>query len=209
MTRIGDLIRETRERRGYGLRQLAGMAGVSPATICKIEGGERPQPEPGTLEKIAVALGYPPATFYAAAGYSESFIVAMPAPAATQAVDPVLVKLMEVICKKHRLQNTAQIALFTNGILTAAEIDHLRAGKSPADLDEERLVKFFRKFNLDLVRQYYLAARVPLPQEYNDIEMEIAALADRVFTSTNGSPEALEYILQTFKEQYERKRHEK
>jgi SOS-response transcriptional repressor LexA len=73
MTKIGDLVKQKRTKRGLGLRQLADKAGVSPATVSKIEAGDRPQPEPDTLERIARALGEDASMFYEADGYSDSF----------------------------------------------------------------------------------------------------------------------------------------
>jgi transcriptional regulator with XRE-family HTH domain len=48
-----------RERRGEGLTQveLAERSGVAQSTIAQIEGGARPTPHPGTLKKLAEALG--------------------------------------------------------------------------------------------------------------------------------------------------------
>jgi transcriptional regulator with XRE-family HTH domain len=48
-----------RERRGEGLTQaeLAKRSGVAQSTIAQIEGGARPNPHPGTLKKLAEALG--------------------------------------------------------------------------------------------------------------------------------------------------------
>jgi transcriptional regulator with XRE-family HTH domain len=41
--------------------QLAEASGVSPSTIVAIERGDRPNPHPGTLGKLAEALGVSPA----------------------------------------------------------------------------------------------------------------------------------------------------
>jgi transcriptional regulator with XRE-family HTH domain len=52
-----------RFRRGRALTQveLAQKAGVSQSTVAQIEGGDRPTPHPGTLGKLAEALGVSPA----------------------------------------------------------------------------------------------------------------------------------------------------
>ena len=46
---------EWRERRGYSLRQLGERAGVSPATLSRIEAGKL-SPTVGVLVKLAKAL---------------------------------------------------------------------------------------------------------------------------------------------------------
>jgi transcriptional regulator with XRE-family HTH domain len=48
-----------RERRGAGLTQaeLATRSGVAQSTIAQIETGHRKDPHPGTLKKLAGALG--------------------------------------------------------------------------------------------------------------------------------------------------------
>lgn len=45
-----------RRERGYSQRELAEIAGVSPATVYGIEAGKRPQPRGSTLRKLAKAL---------------------------------------------------------------------------------------------------------------------------------------------------------
>src|SRR5215217_8640853 len=45
-----------RRLRGLSQRELAGKAGVSPATVYELEVGKRPTPRPSTLSKLAEAL---------------------------------------------------------------------------------------------------------------------------------------------------------
>ena len=52
-------LRDVRQRKVFSMRQLAERAGVSPATIVKIEKGEV-RPYPSTLRKLAAALGVEP-----------------------------------------------------------------------------------------------------------------------------------------------------
>ena len=52
-------IRELRQRKLLSQRELAELAGVSETTIVKLELGAT-RPHPGTLRKIAAALGISP-----------------------------------------------------------------------------------------------------------------------------------------------------
>lgn len=52
----GSKIRRQRERRGYGLRRFAAVAGLSPSHLSRIERGQR-HPQPEVLALIAQALG--------------------------------------------------------------------------------------------------------------------------------------------------------
>ncbi len=55
-TKIGAYIKELRESKNLGVNQLATYAGVSGAQISRIESGERKNPKPETLAKLAKAL---------------------------------------------------------------------------------------------------------------------------------------------------------
>jgi transcriptional regulator with XRE-family HTH domain len=104
------------------------------------------------------------------------------------------------LLESKRLRTPAQISLFTNAALTADELQRLLDGTPPGDFSEEKLVKFFRKFNLDLIRKYYAAAGLPLPQEFQDLESDLREVISRVRMSTDGSPEALEAVIQVAKD---------
>ena len=51
--KIGELIAEAREKKGFSQRQLAKIAKISNAELSKIESGEREIPNPKTLRKIS------------------------------------------------------------------------------------------------------------------------------------------------------------
>ncbi|WP_127532777.1 helix-turn-helix domain-containing protein [Paenibacillus kobensis] len=53
---FGEYIRETREKRGMTVNQLAIYSGVSSGLISKLENGKRGTPKPDTIEKIAKGL---------------------------------------------------------------------------------------------------------------------------------------------------------
>ena len=54
---FGERLKRERQKRGYSARQLARLAGVPPATIVKVESGEREYPSLPAALKIAQALG--------------------------------------------------------------------------------------------------------------------------------------------------------
>lgn len=56
----GDKVKRIREDLSLSQRELAKEAGVSPATILKIERGGVESPHPSTLRKLAAALGVEP-----------------------------------------------------------------------------------------------------------------------------------------------------
>ena len=55
MVQIGERLRELRARRYLTQRELAARAGMSPATIAKLE-TDVAEPRPGTIRKLAEAL---------------------------------------------------------------------------------------------------------------------------------------------------------
>jgi transcriptional regulator with XRE-family HTH domain len=57
----GEKLRRLRRGSAMTQEQLAAASGVSPSTIVAIERGDRPNPHPGTLGKLAKALGVSPA----------------------------------------------------------------------------------------------------------------------------------------------------
>lgn len=56
----GAKVRRLRDDLSLSQRELASEAGVSPATILKIEKDEVENPHPSTMRKLAAALGVPP-----------------------------------------------------------------------------------------------------------------------------------------------------
>jgi transcriptional regulator with XRE-family HTH domain len=57
----GEKVKRLRRGKAWTQVQLADKAGVSQSTIAQIESGVRPNPHPGTLGKLADALGVEPA----------------------------------------------------------------------------------------------------------------------------------------------------
>jgi len=57
----GDMLALAREYRARSQEELAGQAGVSQATIAKLEAGLRPEVEEGLAQRLAKAVGFPPA----------------------------------------------------------------------------------------------------------------------------------------------------
>ena len=52
-TKVGELIKEGREKQNLSMRQLAELAKVSHSDISRIESGEREVPNPKILRKIS------------------------------------------------------------------------------------------------------------------------------------------------------------
>ena len=67
---LGDFIRNQREIARLSLRQFANLAHISNPYLSQIERGLY-EPSASVLKGIATALGIPPATLYAAAGWFE------------------------------------------------------------------------------------------------------------------------------------------
>lgn len=72
MKAVGSLIKELREKKGYSQRQLALYSKVSNTEISKIESGDRQNPNPEILKKIAASLNVDYKELFKAAGYLES-----------------------------------------------------------------------------------------------------------------------------------------
>jgi transcriptional regulator with XRE-family HTH domain len=53
----GVKLREIRLDRGYSQEELHRLTGISRDTISRLETGDRPNPHPRTLRKLAEALG--------------------------------------------------------------------------------------------------------------------------------------------------------
>lgn len=56
---LGAVIRETREKEGIGVRDLARRAGLDPSRVSRIETGRTNEPDRSALDAIADALGRP------------------------------------------------------------------------------------------------------------------------------------------------------
>lgn len=68
-TNLGTYIRRLRESKKLGVNQLATYSGISAAQISRIETGERKQPRPETIAKLAQALKIPYEVLMEKAGY--------------------------------------------------------------------------------------------------------------------------------------------
>lgn len=113
---------------------------------------------------------------------------------------PELSPILQAMFAGKGLRNKAQVMLFTGQVLTGVEIEALTRGATPLAFSEDKLVRFFRKFPLEQLREYYRAARLPLPQSFIDLESELREVIKQVRLSSDGSPEALEYVLQLARE---------
>jgi transcriptional regulator with XRE-family HTH domain len=56
MTDVGEMLKKARAKCGYGLRETARKAGVSPATISKLEAGKIDNPTFLTMVRISLVL---------------------------------------------------------------------------------------------------------------------------------------------------------
>jgi transcriptional regulator with XRE-family HTH domain len=124
--------------------------------------------------------------------------------AASGQANPMLPPTLEQMFAQHRLRGTAHIVVFTNGALSAEEVDALRRGVPPTAFNPDKLLAFFRKFDIQLIRRYYQQAQLPLPQQYADLEAELRTLMDRIYMSTDRSPEALAFVIQLAKEEFDK-----
>ena len=72
---FGKKIRELRQERGLGLRELARRAGIDHTRLSKIERGLRPPPEPAVILKLAQALEVEPLTLARLSGLPDELLV--------------------------------------------------------------------------------------------------------------------------------------
>jgi transcriptional regulator with XRE-family HTH domain len=93
---------------------------------------------------------------------------------------PALATVFATMVARCKLHGTRQIGLFTGNVLTAEEIDRLRAGESPAIIAPERLTKFLRKMDIRDIVAWFDAAGLPVPPPYNDLEAEVRAFSTRL-----------------------------
>lgn len=66
---FGQYIARLRNAKGYSQRKLALVSGVSNTTISRIENGDTPNPDLGTLQALSAALGIDETVMLNAAGY--------------------------------------------------------------------------------------------------------------------------------------------
>jgi len=70
MSKLGEYITERRNAKGWSKRELAMKSDVSHAEVHRIENGERQNPSPILLNKIAATLGVPQEEIMRIAGYA-------------------------------------------------------------------------------------------------------------------------------------------
>ncbi|MEU8860910.1 helix-turn-helix domain-containing protein [Streptomyces umbrinus] len=66
---FGGYVRQLRQERQLGVRELAARAGLNSGALTRIEHGKVATPRPGTLKELAAALEVPLADMFARAGY--------------------------------------------------------------------------------------------------------------------------------------------
>ncbi len=67
--RLGQLIRQRREQRGWSTVELAERTGITQSNIVRMEQGNITSPGPERLARVADALAIPLADLYSLAGY--------------------------------------------------------------------------------------------------------------------------------------------
>lgn len=67
--RLGNYLRQAREKQGLSTHKLSDRAGINQASIVRIERGEFGNPDPDKLTAIAAALDLDPAEVLTRAGY--------------------------------------------------------------------------------------------------------------------------------------------
>jgi transcriptional regulator with XRE-family HTH domain len=76
---LAQAIARLRQTAGLSMRQLEQQTGIDRSTLSRIESGEKKQPAPGTLTKLAPALGVSQSELFTLAGYSATEAQALPA----------------------------------------------------------------------------------------------------------------------------------
>jgi transcriptional regulator with XRE-family HTH domain len=72
LSAIGELIKTLREQKGFSQRQLAYLAKINNTEVSRIEKGERKNPNPKALKKIARALGVDYLLLFKTCGYIDN-----------------------------------------------------------------------------------------------------------------------------------------
>ena len=187
-------------RHEQGMTQTA-LAQQLPATRGAVAQWETGKSAPGLESLTRLAQIFQVSVDYLLGRCEERRLESRPGEqAAWSEDDPELAALLQQMFAQKSLRHPAHILLFCGQALNAGELEILCRGASPLRFPEVQLVRFFRKFPLEQVRAYYRAARVPLPQPFLDLESELRDILTRVRMSTDGSPEALEYVLQLAQE---------
>ncbi|HEX3778710.1 MAG TPA: helix-turn-helix transcriptional regulator [Pseudonocardiaceae bacterium] len=71
-SQFGDYLRNLRQQRKLGIRQLGRMSGIDSGALTRIERDER-APTPQTLQALAAALEVPLADLFARAGFATPY----------------------------------------------------------------------------------------------------------------------------------------
>lgn len=179
----------------------SGLAEMLPATRGAIAQWETGKSTPGVDSLTRLAQIFQVSVDYLLGRSAERNLREFPAEmAALLDFQPELPPLLQAMFAAKGLRNKAQVLIFTGQVLTAVELEALLRGATPLSFPEDKLVRFFRKFPLEQLREYYRTARLPLPQSFIDLESELREVIKQVRLSSDGSPEALEYVLQLARE---------
>jgi transcriptional regulator with XRE-family HTH domain len=76
---LAQAIARLRQTSGLSMRQLELQTGIDRSILSRIESGEKRQPTPSTLTKLASALGVSQSELFTLAGYSATEAQALPA----------------------------------------------------------------------------------------------------------------------------------
>lgn len=190
---IPEKLTHLREVAQLSQGELAGRLGVSQSTVSAYETG-RITPGEDVREKIASLFAV-----------TLDYLNGRPGVESEQQVDmnPALPPILARAFARRHLRSMTEVLLYTNGVLSADEVTRLQAGVSPASIPEERMVKFLNKFNMEDIRDYYQAARLPLPQEFVDLLEQLRSVLAQIRMKTDGSPEALKVVIDVAREVFD------
>lgn len=111
MFHVGDVIRKLRLKQGHRRQKsFAERAGVDTATVSRVE--MRGRYDPDTLQKMAVALGFPGAA---------ELLLLVPEPSMTNPVTPVLDPEVAEVAAKYAALNHDQREFVRQALMYAAK----------------------------------------------------------------------------------------
>ena len=118
--KLGQLLRQHREKRGLGVRGLEAASGVNVSSIVSLERGDILAPQPDTLKALAAAMDMPVSDLFTVAGW-------LPA--------DELPTLKPYLRAKYRQLNEAAIAELE---LYAERLAQKHGGTGPVDREDEQ-----------------------------------------------------------------------